>query len=177
MPGKSKKGFFKGVGENGAKIGRLFRPFFRWEVAGLLGVFFGLLLLISLVTYHSSDNEKLSRFSFGALFHPKEVLTANKAGIMGAWLAYNFYAQTGFFAVVLGLFALVFGSQLFLKKNWSRLYLKAMPYVLYYILTAVIVDAVLHQESYVFDGEPTFGGAFSFGIASFLSALIGQVGT
>ncbi|MCI0596265.1 MAG: DNA translocase FtsK, partial [candidate division Zixibacteria bacterium] len=77
---------------------------------------------------------------------------------------------------VLGLFALVFGSQLFLKKNWSRLYLKAAPFVIYYVLLAVIVDAVLHQETYVFDGEPTFGGQFSFGIASFLMALIGQVG-
>ncbi|HLG93563.1 MAG TPA: DNA translocase FtsK 4TM domain-containing protein, partial [candidate division Zixibacteria bacterium] len=176
MPEKSKKGFFKKTRDNGAKIGRLFRPFFRWEVAGLLGVFFGLLLLISLVTYDSSDNEKLSRFSFGALFHPKEVVTFNKAGILGAWLAYNFYAQTGFFALVLGLFALVFGSQLFLKKNWSRLYLKVTPFVVYYVLFAVIVDSVLHQESYVFDGEPTFGGQFSFGIASFLSALMGQVG-
>ncbi len=176
MPEKSKKGFFKKTRDNGAKIGRLFRPFFRWEVAGLLGVFFGLLLLISLVTYDSSDNEKLSRFSFGALFHPKEVLTANKAGILGAWLAYNFYAQAGFFAFVLGLFALVFGSQLFLKKNWSRLYFKTAPFVIYYILFAVIVDSVLHQELYQFDGEPSFGGQFSFGIASFLSALIGQVG-
>jgi|GEM_PF-329729 len=177
MPEKSKKGFFKKTKDNGAKIGRIFRPFFRWEVAGLLGVFFGLLLLISLVTYDSSDNEKLSRFSFGALFHPKEVLTANKAGILGAWLAYNFYAQSGFFAIVLGLFALVFGSQLFLKKNWSRVYLKAAPFVIYYVLFAVIVDAVLHQETYVFDGEPTFGGQFSFGIASFLMALMGQVGS
>ncbi|MGH8003219.1 MAG: DNA translocase FtsK 4TM domain-containing protein [Limisphaerales bacterium] len=176
MPEKSKKGFFKKTKENGVKIGRIFRPFFRWEVAGLLGVFFGLLLLISLVTYDAADNEKLSRFSFGALFHPKEVLTFNKAGILGAWLAYNFYAQTGFFAFVLGLFALVFGSQLFLKKNWSKLYFKTLPLVVYYVLFAVTVDAVLHQEAYVFDGKPSFGGNFSFGIASFLAALIGPVG-
>ncbi|MCI0596161.1 MAG: DNA translocase FtsK, partial [candidate division Zixibacteria bacterium] len=63
-----------------------------------------------------------------------------------------------------------------MKKNWSRLYLKAAPFVIYYLLFAVIVDAVLHQETYVFDGEPSFGGQFSFGIASFLSALMGQVG-
>ena len=176
MPEKNRKGFFKKTREGSAKIGRIFRPFFRWEVAGLLGVFFGLLLLISLVTYDATDNEKLSRFSFGALFHPKEVVTFNKAGILGAWLAYSFFAQSGFLAFVLGLFALVLGSQLFLKKNWNRLYFKALPFVVFYVLFAVIVDTVLHQETYAFDGEPSFGGQFSFGIAAFLAALIGQVG-
>ena len=171
MPEKNRKGFFRKTKETSARLGRIFAPLFRWEVLGLLGVFFGLLLLISLVTYDRADNEKLSQFSFWALFHPKEVLTANKAGILGAWLAYNFYLQTGFFAFVVGTFALAAGSQLFLKKNWNRLYLKVLPVVVFYALFTVIVDTVLHQEVYEFDGTPSFGGHFSFGIAAFLSAL------
>lgn len=158
-------------------MGRFFQPLFRWEVAGLLGVFFGLLLLISLLTYNTGDNEKLSRFSFWALFHPKEVATANKAGIFGAWLAYNFYAQTGFFAFIIALFSLSAGSQLFLKKNWSKLYFKVLPFVVFYFLFAVVVDTVLHRETYEFSGIPSFGGHFSFGAASFLTALIGPVGS
>ncbi len=176
MPEKSKKGFFRNTKETGKRLGRIFAPLFRWEVLGLLGVFFGLLLLISLITYEASDNEKLPRFSLGVLFHPEEVVTANKAGILGAWLAYNFYAQTGFFAFVIGVLALVAGSQLFLKKNWDRLYLKVLPFVLFYVLFAVVVDTVLHQEVYDFDGTPTFGGHFSFGASAFLSALVGPVG-
>jgi len=177
MPEKTKKNLWKRTKEVSAKVGKGVKPIFRWEILGLFLVFFGLLLLISLSTYSRTDNEKLPNFSFGALFHPKEVATVNKAGILGAWLAYNFYQQTGFFAFLIGLFSALFGSQLFLKKNWSKLYWKALPFVILYLLFAVIVDAVLHKETYEFTGVPSFGGQMSFGIASFLITLIGTVGS
>ncbi len=177
MPEKSKKGFWKKNREGVSKIGRGFRPVFRWEILGLFLVFFGLLLLISLSTYQSSDNEQLGKFSFWALFHPKEVDAGNKAGILGAWLAFNFYLQAGFFAFGIGVFGLLFGSQLFLKKNWGKLYLKILPFAVFYLLFAVVADAVQHQAVYAFDGNPSFGGQMSYGIAAFLGALIGPVGT
>lgn len=165
---------------NNKKGSPLFSIEQKKKIIGLLLAFFSILLLLSIVSYNSSDNDSLSTFfnDFSdSLSKSGDKDITNWLGIIGAHISNFFITSTlGIFSAVIPLLMLIWGIALLFKISYKTL-IKTSNFLLALGILLSALFGLLRTNYSLFPNMMELSGLVGNYLGEVLGRLLGGVGS